>query len=188
VSIAITIRLCHQLEHCLDALQVLDVSQVGRARAADGTVQLFAHSEKDRPAAEVRAALAAAADATPGVTLRAAGALTPGLPPSSGLAFQRVLSTAQVVALAEFDESFVNLDYQGLGDSGEKFLDYTKKSFLRFFFFLSFFFFISSPFFLPRLRRRGHHHCGCHCCYRCHRRPCAPSTCLRRCCGASAAP
>ncbi|PRW57704.1 nicastrin isoform X2 isoform A [Chlorella sorokiniana] len=93
---------------------VLEVNQVGRARQPSGTVQLFAHGPAGGPPADFLAALqAAAANSSQGggpasVSVAAASAATPGLPPTASAgSFLRVGGpSVPTVLLSGFNEAF----------------------------------------------------------------------------------
>jgi len=87
---------------------------VGRARQPSGSVQLFAHGPTGGPPADLLAALqAAAANSSQGggpasVSVSAASAATPGLPPTASAgSFVRVGgASVPAVLLSGFDEAF----------------------------------------------------------------------------------
>lgn len=95
--------------------QVLEVTQVGRARRPDGKVQLYTHTPVAGgggvgPHAELLAALAAAAANTSEqrVAVSPAGAAAPGLPPTASAgSFVRVGgATLPAVLVSGFDTAF----------------------------------------------------------------------------------
>ena len=95
-------------------LQVLEVTQVGRARQPGGGVQLYAHGPAGGPPPELLAALQAAAANSSGaggpgsVSVSPASAATPGLPPTASAgSFLRVGGAGvPAVLLSGFDQAF----------------------------------------------------------------------------------
>lgn len=99
----------------LSSQQVLEVTQVGRTRRPDGTLQLYAHTPTPGgTAADPHAALVAALRGAAGntsearVTVSAPSAAVPGLPPTASAgSFVRVGGAAVPAALlAGFDAAF----------------------------------------------------------------------------------
>ncbi len=98
--------------------QVIEVGQVGRARAAStNSTQLYLHRAKGAAygnPAPLDAALRSAAAATSeySVAVANASSSTPGLPPSSLHVLLRWQPALQALYLGEFDQQYTNPYYE----------------------------------------------------------------------------
>eukprot|EP00878_Enallax_costatus_P016016 GHUV01016792.1.p1 GENE.GHUV01016792.1~~GHUV01016792.1.p1 ORF type:complete len:668 (+),score=142.24 GHUV01016792.1:770-2773(+) len=107
--------------------KVVEIGQVGRLPAATSqtpTMELFAHSQQGAgfgDTTDIRTALTAAAQGESSaaeVSIQAASASNPGIPPSSLMSFLRYNRSIQGVVLAEFDTGFTNPYYASRSDNG----------------------------------------------------------------------